>query len=97
MLKKQKNIMKKLKALGKDKFTIELMTYDKDTAKRDAEYFKEQLEKNLDGVTIKIKQQPFKQKLDLVSKVNMKCHQKTGFRLSRSNDILRTLCNRRFT
>ena len=50
------------------------MTYDKDTAKRDAEYFKEQLEKNLDGVTIKIKQQPFKQKLDLVSKVNMKCH-----------------------
>lgn len=56
------------KALGKDKFTIELMTYDKDTAKRDAEYFKEQLEKNLDGVTIKIKQQPFKQKLDVVSK-----------------------------
>ncbi|MEX6012511.1 peptide ABC transporter substrate-binding protein [Mammaliicoccus sciuri] len=56
------------KALGKDKFTIELMTYDKDTAKRDAEYFKEQLEKNLDGVMIKIKQQPFKQKLDLVSK-----------------------------
>ncbi len=56
------------KVLGKDKFTIELMTYDKDTAKRDAEYFKEQLEKNLDGVTIKIKQQPFKQKLDLVSK-----------------------------
>ncbi|MCY1025442.1 peptide ABC transporter substrate-binding protein [Mammaliicoccus sciuri] len=56
------------KALGKDKFTIELMTYDKDTAKRDAEYFKEQLEKKLDGVTIKIKQQPFKQKLDLVSK-----------------------------
>ncbi|MCE4979960.1 peptide ABC transporter substrate-binding protein [Mammaliicoccus sciuri] len=56
------------KALGKDNFTIELMTYDKDTAKRDAEYFKEQLEKNLDGVTIKIKQQPFKQKLDLVSK-----------------------------
>ncbi|MBO3080472.1 peptide ABC transporter substrate-binding protein [Mammaliicoccus sciuri] len=56
------------KALGKDKFTIELMTYDKDTAKRDAEYFKEQLEKNLDGVKIKIKQQPFKQKLDLVSK-----------------------------
>lgn len=56
------------KALGKDKFTIELMTYDRDTAKRDAEYFKEQLEKNLDGVTIKIKQTPFKQKLDLVSK-----------------------------
>lgn len=56
------------KALGKDEFTIELMTYDKDTAKRDAEYFKEQLEKNLDGVTIKIKQQPFKQKLDVVSK-----------------------------
>ncbi|MEB8093216.1 peptide ABC transporter substrate-binding protein [Mammaliicoccus lentus] len=56
------------KELGKDEFTIELMTYDKDTAKRDAEYFKEQLEKNLDGVNIKIKQQPFKQKLDVVSK-----------------------------
>lgn len=62
------HLEKAKKALGKDKFTIELMTYDKDTSKRDAEYFKEQLEKNLDGVTIKIKQQPFKQKLDLVSK-----------------------------
>lgn len=60
---------KKAKAtLGVDKLELELLTVDIDTAKRDAEYFKEQLESNLDGLTIKIKQQPFKQKLDLERK-----------------------------
>ncbi|TDM03794.1 peptide ABC transporter substrate-binding protein [Macrococcus carouselicus] len=58
------------KELGKDKFDIELLTYDADTSKKDAEYFKEQIETNLPGVNIKIKQQPFKQKLDLESKGN---------------------------
>ncbi|RAI82139.1 peptide ABC transporter substrate-binding protein [Macrococcoides goetzii] len=55
-------------ALGVDKLELELLTVDIDTAKKDAEYFKEQLESNLDGLTIKIKQQPFKQKLDLEKK-----------------------------
>lgn len=54
--------------LGIDTLEIELLTVDIDTAKKDAEYFKEQLESNLDGLTVKIKQQPFKQKLDLEKK-----------------------------
>lgn len=58
------------KELGKDKFTFEYLTYDADTSKKDAEYVKEQLETNLPGVTLKIKQQPFKQKLALESKKN---------------------------
>ncbi|MCE4955737.1 peptide ABC transporter substrate-binding protein [Macrococcoides caseolyticum] len=58
------------KALGKDKFTFEFLTFDQESSKKDAEYFKEQIEKNLPGVTLKIKQQPFKQKLDLESKGN---------------------------
>ncbi|GGA98870.1 peptide ABC transporter substrate-binding protein [Macrococcus hajekii] len=58
------------KELGKDKFNIELLTYDADTSKKDAEYFKEQIETNLPGTSVTIKQQPFKQKLDLESKGN---------------------------
>lgn len=58
------------KELGKDKFTFEFLTYDADTSKKDAEYVKEQLETNLPGVTLKVKQQPFKQKLALESKKN---------------------------
>ena len=58
------------KTLGKDKFTLEFLTFDQESSKKDAEYFKEQIESNLPGVTLKIKQQPFKQKLDLESKGN---------------------------
>ncbi|WP_312039431.1 peptide ABC transporter substrate-binding protein [Macrococcoides bohemicum] len=58
------------KTLGKDKFTFEFLTFDQESSKKDAEYFKEQIESNLPGVTLKIKQQPFKQKLDLESKGN---------------------------
>ncbi|QYA41788.1 peptide ABC transporter substrate-binding protein [Macrococcoides bohemicum] len=64
----KENWQKAKAALGVDKLELELLTVDIDTAKRDAEYFKEQLESNLDGLTIKIKQQPFKQKLDLERK-----------------------------
>lgn len=64
----KENWQKAKAALGVDKLDLELLTVDIDTAKRDAEYFKEQLESNLDGLTIKIKQQPFKQKLDLERK-----------------------------
>lgn len=61
-------LSKAKKELGKDKFTIELLTYDEDESKKAGEFIKEQIEKNLSGVTLKIKQQPFKQKLALESK-----------------------------
>lgn len=67
--KAAKEYWKKAKQeLGEDKITIELLTTDQETAKTDAEFFKEQLEKNLDGLTVKIKMQPFKQKLALEDK-----------------------------
>lgn len=57
-------------ALGQDKVTLELLTYDDSTAKKVSEYLKEQLETNLEGLTVNIKLQPFKQKLDLETKMN---------------------------
>jgi len=57
------------KELGKDKITLELLNYDTDSAKKIGEYLKEQLETNLEGLTVNIKQQPFKQKLELESKM----------------------------
>ncbi|MGO1989274.1 ABC transporter substrate-binding protein, partial [Mammaliicoccus vitulinus] len=56
------------KETGKDSFKIEFLTYDDAERKQAAQYMKEQIEKNLPGVTLKIKQQPFKQKLALESK-----------------------------
>ncbi len=56
------------KELGTDKVTLELLNYDSESAKKIGEYLKEQLEKNLEGLTVNIKQQPFAQKLDLESK-----------------------------
>ncbi|MFD3445687.1 ABC transporter substrate-binding protein [Microbacteriaceae bacterium 4G12] len=58
------------KELGTDKVTLELLNYDTDNAKKIGEYLKDQLEKNLKGLTVNIKQQPFKQKLDLESKMD---------------------------
>lgn len=55
------------KELGKDQVTIELLSYDDGTAKKIADYVKDQIEKNLNGVTINTKIQPFKQKLKLES------------------------------
>ena len=55
------------KELGKDQVTIELLSYDDGTAKKVADYAKDQIEKNLKGVTVNIKIQPFKQKLKLES------------------------------
>ncbi|TDM12447.1 peptide ABC transporter substrate-binding protein, partial [Macrococcus lamae] len=54
--------------LGKDKIKLEFLTYDSDVSKKDAEYVKEQVETNLPGIELKVKQQPFKQKLALESK-----------------------------
>ncbi|PEB53834.1 peptide ABC transporter substrate-binding protein [Bacillus pseudomycoides] len=53
------------KELGKENITIEFLTFEQDNAKRMAEYIKGDLEKQLQGLTLQIKQQPFKQKLQL--------------------------------
>ncbi|MGE6362721.1 peptide ABC transporter substrate-binding protein [Bacillus paramycoides] len=53
------------KELGVEQVTMEFLTFEQDNAKRMAEYIKGDLEKNLQGLTIQIKQQPFKQKLQL--------------------------------
>ncbi|KYZ67375.1 peptide ABC transporter substrate-binding protein [Bacillus sp. GZT] len=53
------------KELGVEQVSFEFLTFEQDNAKRMAEYIKGDLEKNLQGLTIQIKQQPFKQKLQL--------------------------------
>ncbi|HSN65117.1 MAG TPA: ABC transporter substrate-binding protein, partial [Fusibacter sp.] len=56
------------KANGDKKTTIELLSFDSEDAKKISEYMKGQIEKNLPNVTVSIKQQPFKNKLDLEAK-----------------------------
>ncbi|MCE0454534.1 peptide ABC transporter substrate-binding protein [Staphylococcus haemolyticus] len=53
------------KELGKKEFTFTMNTQDTPAAKIAAEYIKSQIETNLPGVTLKIKQMPFKQKITL--------------------------------
>lgn len=53
------------KELGVEQITLEFLTFEQDQAKQTAEYIKGELEKNLQGLTIEIKPQPFKQKLQL--------------------------------
>ncbi|WP_459501315.1 peptide ABC transporter substrate-binding protein [Bacillus sp. C1] len=53
------------KELGTESVTVEFLTFEQDNAKRIAEYIKGDLEKHLQGLTVQIKQQPFKQKLQL--------------------------------
>ncbi|AAP08768.1 Oligopeptide-binding protein oppA [Bacillus cereus ATCC 14579] len=53
------------KELGVEQVNLEFLTFEQDNAIRMAEYIKGDLEKNLQGLTIQIKQQPFKQKLQL--------------------------------
>ena len=59
--KEQRRRGKKRKRTWKDQVTIELLSYDDGTAKKIADYVKDQIEKNLKGVTINTKIQPFKQ------------------------------------
>ena len=59
---------KGLKELGTDKIELEFLSYDDGQRKSVAEYIKNQLEKNLTGLTLKINQQPNKQKLALEAK-----------------------------
>ncbi|MGQ7876029.1 peptide ABC transporter substrate-binding protein [Bacillus sp. 1A] len=53
------------KELGVEQVNLEFLTFEQDNAKRMAEYIKGDLEKHLQGLAIQIKQQPFKQKLQL--------------------------------
>ncbi|MDF2947103.1 MAG: extracellular solute-binding protein family 5 [Bacillales bacterium] len=53
------------KELGITTIKVEMLNYDNDSAKRIGEFIKEELEKNLEGIEVNIKQQPFAQKLDL--------------------------------
>lgn len=61
----KKNWEEAKKELGVEQVNFEFLTFEQDNAKRRAEYIKGDLEKNLQGLTIQIKQQPFKQKLQL--------------------------------
>ncbi|MTV20963.1 peptide ABC transporter substrate-binding protein [Staphylococcus delphini] len=51
------------KALGQNEFTFKMNTEDTPDSKISAEFIKAQIEKNLPGVTIKIQQLPFKQRI----------------------------------
>ncbi|UDI78715.1 peptide ABC transporter substrate-binding protein [Staphylococcus taiwanensis] len=59
------NWKKAQQELGKKEFTFTMNTQDTPSAKISAEYIKSQIESNLPGVTLKIKQMPFKQKTTL--------------------------------
>ncbi|UXR83035.1 peptide ABC transporter substrate-binding protein [Staphylococcus sp. IVB6214] len=61
--KAKENYEKAKKALGEDTFTFKLNTEDTPSSKISAEFIKAQIEKNLPGVTIKIQQLPFKQRI----------------------------------
>lgn len=51
--------------LGIETASLELLNYDSENSRKIGEYLKEQLEGTLEGLTITISQQPFKQKLEV--------------------------------
>lgn len=51
---------KGLDELGEDEITLELLNDDKENSKKTSEYFQNQLESNLDGLTVDVKNVPFK-------------------------------------
>lgn len=59
---------KGLKELGTDKVALEFLGGDSDLSKKMDEYLKNQLEKNLPGLSIKLKEVPFLVRVDLDSK-----------------------------
>lgn len=52
--------------LGKDKFAYELVFEDTEASKKVAEYLKSEIETNLPGMTVNLKQQPKKARLQLM-------------------------------
>jgi oligopeptide transport system substrate-binding protein len=63
--KAQEHWAKGLEALGVDSLELELLGGDTETSIKMQEYFKNQLETNLPGLTISLKNVPFKQRLEL--------------------------------
>lgn len=59
-----------LKEIGKDNVTLELLNFDSENSKTIGEYLKNQLETNLEGLTVNIKPQPFGQKIELEDALN---------------------------
>lgn len=55
------------KELEFDTVTIEVLTSDAESSKRVGEFFQNQLQNNLEGLTVDLKQVPFKQKQQLES------------------------------
>ena len=54
--------------VGFDTVTLELLTFDSESSKRQSEFMQAELQNALPGLTVKIQQQPFKQKLELEGK-----------------------------
>ena len=61
----QEHWKKGLEELGTDEVTIEILGGDSENAKKQQEWFKSELEKNLEGLTIKLKEVPFNVRLEL--------------------------------
>ncbi|MBU4642321.1 peptide ABC transporter substrate-binding protein [Bacillus toyonensis] len=62
----QENWEKAKQELGKEQVTLELLTSDNAIAKKNAEYLKGELEKNLKGLTVNVKAQPRQQQIKLL-------------------------------
>ncbi|AZJ24606.1 peptide ABC transporter substrate-binding protein (plasmid) [Bacillus wiedmannii bv. thuringiensis] len=62
----KENWKKAKQEIGKEQATLELLTSDNVLAKKNAEYLKGELEKNLEGLTINVKPQPRKQQIQLL-------------------------------
>ncbi|WP_270647283.1 ABC transporter substrate-binding protein [Paeniclostridium hominis] len=56
------------KEVGFDTVTLDLLTFDSESSKRQAEFMQAELQEALPGLTVKVKQQPFKQKLEVEQK-----------------------------
>ncbi|MFS0782880.1 peptide ABC transporter substrate-binding protein [Bacillus sp. 1P06AnD] len=64
----KKSWEKGLKEIGMDKVELTYLTGDTDSAKKEAQYVKDQLEKNLPGLTVNITSVPFAVRLDRENK-----------------------------
>lgn len=61
----QEHWKKGLEELGTEEVTIEILGGDTENAKKQQEWFKSELERNLEGLTIKLKEVPFNVRLEL--------------------------------
>ncbi|QHS23665.1 peptide ABC transporter substrate-binding protein [Virgibacillus sp. MSP4-1] len=61
---------KGLKEIGKDSVELEFLSGDTETGKTINEYIQNQLQQNLPGLKVTLKQVPFEQQLDLTSNMN---------------------------